>query len=381
LLLEGDRGCIVWWSEDCINWNSESYELTPKARALAPVLEELASPLAALFLRATRERDPIFIHYSQPSIQVDWLLESTVDGSTWLRRFSSFEAEHNRLLKVRNGWVKALQDLGYSPQFISSEQLEEGQWGNAVEASAGRGAQGAQRAANKSGEAPAHAVVVLPGSLAISDKEATELRKFLAAQPGRRLLADSAGGAIAGTFDEHGKLRSRGALDDLLGRTSSNGFGLLAAAGIASSTASEGDIAQYAAVRLKGNAAWSDWLEQRLNGLRPEISVTPSARVRVHRFQVDRGRLVAFERNIDYHMSEELKQAGGNESMEKPVKVEASLPRKFHVYELRTEKYLGLTDRIQFELNPWQPALFALTEAKLEPRGIVAALGGERLPK
>jgi hypothetical protein len=276
------------------------------------------------------------------------------------------------MLKVRNGWVKALQDLGYSPQFISSEQIENGQWANRADASAGRDGRGTEQAAKKSGLASGNAVIVLPGSLAISDKEARELRKFLEAQPGRRLLADSAGGAIAGIFDEHGKLRLLGALDDML--TSSGGFGLMAAASGVPSSASEGDMAQYAAVRLKGNAAWSDWLEQRLKGLRPEIGVTPSARVRVHRFRAGRGRLVAFERNIDYHMSEELKQAGGNEPLEKPVELEASFSRKFHLYELRTEKYLGYTNRIQFELNPWQPSLFALTETKLESRGIVATL-------
>jgi hypothetical protein len=89
LLLEGDKGCIVWWSEDCIDWKSDDYTLTPRAKALAPVLTEMQSPLARLFLRAEREVDPIAIHYSQASIQVNWLLESTVDGATWLRRFSS----------------------------------------------------------------------------------------------------------------------------------------------------------------------------------------------------------------------------------------------------------------------------------------------------
>src|SRR5215469_16352145 len=117
LLLEGDRGCIVWWSEDSIDWNSPDYQLTPKAIALAPALKEITSPLARLFLRAAPVHDPIWILYSQPSIQVDWLLESTVDGSTWLRRFSSFESEHNQLAKTRRAWLKAIQDLGYSPQF------------------------------------------------------------------------------------------------------------------------------------------------------------------------------------------------------------------------------------------------------------------------
>ena len=129
LLLEGDRGCMVWWSEDCIDWKSPDYALTPKAKALAPVLREMTSPLARLFLRAKRECNDVYIHYSQPSIQVAWLLESTADGSTWLRRFSSFEAEHNRQAKARNAWLKALQDLGHRPRFISSKQLEEVQLG------------------------------------------------------------------------------------------------------------------------------------------------------------------------------------------------------------------------------------------------------------
>ncbi|HUC84485.1 MAG TPA: beta-galactosidase, partial [Candidatus Acidoferrales bacterium] len=123
LLLEGDRGCIVWWSEDCIDWSRPDYELTAKARGLAPVLTEMKSPLAQLFLRAQREFDPIALVYSQPSIQVDWLLESTGDGSTWPRRFSSFEGDHNRMVKVRDAWLKAFEDLGYSPRFIPASAL------------------------------------------------------------------------------------------------------------------------------------------------------------------------------------------------------------------------------------------------------------------
>ena len=115
LLLEGDRGCIVWWSEDCIDWNSPEYGLTPKAKALAPALNEMTSPLARLLLRARRERDPVFIHYSQPSVQADWLLESTVDGSTWLRRFSSYEADHNQLTLMRDSWAEGIAGPGLQP--------------------------------------------------------------------------------------------------------------------------------------------------------------------------------------------------------------------------------------------------------------------------
>ena len=90
LLLEGDRGCIVWWSEDCIDFASADYALTSKGRALAPVLKEMSGPLPSLLVRAKREWDPVAIHYSQPSVQVNWLIESTEDGRTWHRRFSSY---------------------------------------------------------------------------------------------------------------------------------------------------------------------------------------------------------------------------------------------------------------------------------------------------
>jgi hypothetical protein len=72
LLLEGDRGCIVWWSEDCLDFHSADYALTAKAKALAPVLREMTSPLAQLFLRAEPVRDPIFIP-TTPSPACKWI--------------------------------------------------------------------------------------------------------------------------------------------------------------------------------------------------------------------------------------------------------------------------------------------------------------------
>lgn len=342
LLLEGDRGCLVWWSEDCIAWQSDDYALTPKAKALAPVLREMTSPLAQLFLRATPERDPVFIHYSQPSIQVDWLLESTVDGSTWLRRFPSFEADHNRQVKVRDGWLKACQDLGYSPEFISSEQIEAGDLQKA-------GATGPL-------------VLVLPCSWAISDREAVEIKRLLEPSqhptPRHTLFCDGS----PGQFDQHGKLRETSALgsfspppDATLPACFAIEGGKSARIGI--------DIAAYTADRLKlrPELGLQTWLASHLRGLEPEVSLPASACVRTYRFKSARGHLVAFERNISYQMSEELKQAGGNEALEQPVDLDAKLQHPMHVYDLRSQTYLGYTNQIHFSLDPWQPSLFALT--------------------
>ncbi len=337
LLLEGDRGCLIWWSEDCIDWKSGDYALTPKARALAPVLKELHSPLARLFLRARREYDPIAIHYSQPSIQADWLLESTVDGSTWLRRFSSFEADHNRQARVRNAWLKALQDLGYSPRFVSDEEIAAG---------------GLRKGGFRT--------LVLPDSLALSAAESEQIRAFLFATPGkasRVVLCDGS----PGWFDEHGRFQPQNRLQDLFPAAASDerSYGRTREARTISR---KGDISDYVRDRatVRPDLAWAQWIGEQLASLPPAVAVPLAARVRVHRYTVGSARLLAFERGVDYHMSEELKQAGGNQALEKPVEIEARLATPAFVYDLWTDAYLGYTNRLRFTLDPWRPALFTL---------------------
>ena len=76
-------------------------------------------------------------------------------------------------------------------------------------------------------------------------------------------------------------------------------------------------------------------------------------------------------------MSEDLKQAGGNEALEKPIELEAVLSHLGHVFDLRAQKYLGHTDHLRFTLDPWQPSLFAITERSLPAESIVATLASE----
>ena len=353
LLLEGDRGCIIWWSEDCIDWQNPDYPLTAKAKALAPALDEMTSPLARLFLRARREPDPVFIHYSQPSVQVDWLLESTVDGPTWLRRFSSFEADHNRQAVARDSWLKAFQDAGYSPRFISSEQIENGLL-----------------------RKPGNAVLAFPSSWALSDKEALEIRAFLEDAPGQDAFRAAFCDGTPGLFDAHGTLRRRSPLEALFPLAAASSARCVAPKSRVEKASAPTDLTRYAVERLRNGPAPAglEWLCDCLKALPSEIRLPGAARARIHRLSVAHGQLVAFERNIDYHMSEELKQAGGNEALEQPLELEAALARPAHIYDLRARTYLGHTDRLRFRLDPWQPALFALTPEKLPPESIVTAL-------
>lgn len=357
LLLEGDRGCLIWWSEDCIDWKEPDLQLTRKAKALTPVMRQMTSPLAGLFLRARREEDLVFIHYSQASIQVDWLIESTADGSTWLRRFSSFESEHNRMAKTRDAWLKSLQDLGYSPRFLSSEQMETGALA-----------------------AVSNSVLVLPESSALSEKEWAAIENALHTTKNNGGDCEVFADGPAGCFDEHGRLREKIPHDTLAVAVTNLGTMVFKhAAGVAKSASRGG---RYLQDRLTGNSgsAWLEWIKEQLGQREQDIVVPASARARVHRFRLKSSRLLAIERNVDYHMSEELKQAGGNEALEKMLVTEAVLREPAHVYDLRERKYLGLTDRIKFTLDPWQPSLFALLRRPVPEDTVLTELMTELEP-
>lgn len=83
--------------------------------------------------------------------------------------------------------------------------------------------------------------------------------------------------------------------------------------------------------------------------------------MRVHRFKVgETARLIAFERNVEYKIREELAQVGGNEQLERPVTFQARLQKPGHVVNLRTGGHLGEVSAFSVALDPWQPALFAV---------------------
>lgn len=323
LRLLGDAGCIVWWSEDCIDWGAADYSLTKRAVALGAVFREMRSPLAQLFNRAVREKDNIFIHYSQPSVQVAWLLESTVDGSTWLRRFSSYESSHNRHAKVRAAWMTALHDLGWTPQFSTEIQ-------------------------------PSAAANILPQSWAMSD---AELSAAKAAAGSSVVLTNGS----AGVFDQHGTLRREGGL------TSESPWHAQQLSGTAF-TAMELDKLPAARLAAAPDVRFHDWIASCLKS-KPPVQIAPAHRVRIHRYTLPANagvRLIALERNVDWQMSESLSQSGGNEALEKSITIPVKLATPGHIYDLRTGKKLAEGTEFTCTVEPWAPALLGVFTSNAE---------------
>jgi hypothetical protein len=187
-LLDGDRGAIVWDDSDSrVVAHYAAATITPRGEAIRELFRELRSA-AGMLAGLRREDDRVAIHYSQPSIRVHWMFDSREDGDTWPKRFSSYEAGHSRLAKVRNTFVQILEGLGITPAFLSSEQIE-----------AGELTRGGYR------------ILLLPQSVAMSARECRAVEDFV--RGGGVVVADN----MAATMDEHGRRLQGGQLDELFG--------------------------------------------------------------------------------------------------------------------------------------------------------------------
>jgi hypothetical protein len=176
--LQGVLHPQLFWSPSIVN---PDMTFSRSGRDLGEAFRALRfEGIGRLLMEAERLDDGVAVHYSMPSVHAAGILghhdrEEAEKGAT------SFPAN-------RDGWVSLLDDIGLSFRFVAAPQ---------VEAGALRGKR----------------VFVLPYSLALSDREVAEIRRFV--EEGGILLADGA----PGLFDEHVGWREAAALDALFGVT------------------------------------------------------------------------------------------------------------------------------------------------------------------
>jgi hypothetical protein len=189
-LFHAHRGTLIWDANipEYAFVDQQTREITPSALAFADTFRELHQGMGKLFLNSRRLHDGIAIHFSQPSMQVYWLLDNVGNARGW--PLHSGRDRDCHFIAVRNGWTKVIEDLGLQYEFMGRGQLEEGKLGK--------------------GE---YRVLILPQSLAASAREVEQIREFVNA--GGVLLAD----CRAATMNEHGRDLGHGQLDDVFGVT------------------------------------------------------------------------------------------------------------------------------------------------------------------
>lgn len=187
-LAHGDRGTIIWSSGDYFK-DKDPAKPSPYALSLTNTFKELTSSnFVKITAEGTFQQDGIAIYYSQPSIQAHWMLDSKGDDKTWPKRLTSHELTNSSIIRDNEAWRKLVEDLGFQYNFVSYEQVKEGEL-----------LKGAYKA------------LIMPKTICLSDKEAEEITKFV--QQGGLLIADYQ----TALMDEHGKSRPKGRLDDLFG--------------------------------------------------------------------------------------------------------------------------------------------------------------------
>ena len=173
----GQRGMIAWvdkgWCEG--DW----------LPAFAPTLKELGQRQGRKLVGTQWQHDGIAIYYSQPSIQVSWILDAAAHGKTWPNRNNDDQLGTSHT--VRKAWEFLLNDAGLQYDFVGYDTVI------------------------RDGVPKEYDVLILPACYALSDAEAQQIRAFAAR--GGRVVADFA----CGLFDERGRGRQAGALDNLFG--------------------------------------------------------------------------------------------------------------------------------------------------------------------
>jgi glycosyl hydrolase family 42 (putative beta-galactosidase) len=213
-LFHDHRGSIIW-DDNLPEYrfvDEETRQLTPAASTFADTFLELHKGIAKLIINGRRIHDGIAIHYSQPSMQIHWLLDNVQHARKWMLHSGGDRGSH--FTGVRNGWTKLIEDLGLQYEFVGGRQIEDGRLMH-----------------NK------YRALILPQSLAVSSREADQIRQFV--ETGGLLIADYR----AATMNEHGRDLGRGQLDDLFGIT--HGKGQVSGAAVTGN-------ANYASLRLQG---------------------------------------------------------------------------------------------------------------------------------
>jgi hypothetical protein len=322
-LLHGNRGLILW--DDKSEYLDKDGGLEERGREAGGYYNQLRDGIGALVINSRRQADPIAIHYSQPSLRVEWLLESRPRGSAWATRSAKAERTDNDFLRLRESWCRVIEDAGLQYNFVSYDQVEQSEL-----------LRGGYR------------VLVLPRSSALSAAEVQAIREFVA--QGGVLLADGEPGA----FDEHGRRLQKAQLADLGGKLITVNANVLDYH--RERVVRKGDGTRVAVARVLGES-----------GVEPRFRVTdtqnrPVEGVETHVFRNGRVTIVALLTNPDLRVDElGPPDFRSNENFAHRQSLRLALPETLAVYDVRAAKFLGKTRALHVELDPYEPVIYALS--------------------
>jgi hypothetical protein len=348
-LLHGTRGLILW--DDKSEYVSRDGSPGERGKEAAPYYNEIRAGLGALLINSQRQADRIAIHYSQPSMRTEWMLEQRPKGDAWVKRFSSAEYKDSNFLRLRESYCRLIEDSGLQYNFVSYGQVETGEL-----------MRGGYR------------VLILPHSSAISAAEAKAIHEFVA--QGGVAIADGDPAA----FDELSRKLPQPQLNDLFG-------------GARQGNVTERSFGHGKAIYLNANVL--DYHRNRVvgkggevretvahvfrdAGVKPAFTVTDEKGgavdgVETHVFRNGGIYVVALLGNPELRIDDlgppDFKS---NERFSHPRSLKLSLPRDLWVYDVRAGKPLGRSSGVTVQFDPYEPSIFAVSGEALPELALAA---------
>jgi Beta-galactosidase len=341
-MLHGNRGLIIW--DDKSAFVNTDNTLGERGHEVAPYYKELTAGIAAQLINSERLSDPIAIHYSQPSMRVEWMLAQRPKGENWVTRNSSTEYKDSDFLRLRESYCKVIEDQGLQYNFVAYGQVEEGELVK-------RG----------------YKVLILPHSTALSKAEAVAIRDFV--ERGGALIADT----MPGVFDEHARRLPASPLADLFDTSKEAPF-TSRVFGRGRAIYLNVDLLNYHRQRLVGKEGPVREIVGQILGasnVKPQVAVTDSAGkpvvgVETHLFRNGGLTIVAVMSNPQLRVDElGPPEFRSNDRFAKPAPVRVSLPGDRFVYDMRAAKDLGKRKEISVTVQPYEPTILAISPLAL----------------
>ncbi len=190
--LHGDAAALMW--DDKTTFVDDEGKYDKQGIESAKWHKELTGGLGKQYMAAKWSEDPIAIYESQASMRVHWALHVRPKGAAWANRGSRDERVDNPVSRVRESWLRLVEDAGLQYSMLAPQQVLDGKL-KVYDPKTGEGFK----------------LLILPRTIVLSVGEAEAIEKF--AQAGGTVIADG----LVGLFDEHGRRLEQGRLDELFG--------------------------------------------------------------------------------------------------------------------------------------------------------------------
>ena len=148
-LFYGHSGASIFWHYTLLN---PDLTLSEQGKALSQAFGRLQSGIGRVFMNSRVHEDGVAIHFSMASARGAWITDGKIAAE--LGNGSETSPNFAELMRRRDAWSKELERQGAQFRFLATPQIEAGLLDN-------------------------YRVLILPYSIAISDKEARAIERFM----------------------------------------------------------------------------------------------------------------------------------------------------------------------------------------------------------